>query len=197
MNCEKYFVNLPQAGDLYLEKVFVKFEDENILFICHDEQGMKYLGVCYEVRYALKWVLCKVTCEKILQMLCGVISVRDCFERTEESLLLITYTEEDGEQSTRKNLGDVESHILPDADFCLKYDMNQDAYYMNICDEMFKQRKTIASTMTINADQCNLDRDFGKEMIPYVQGNKHVIRSKITHPLASKNITKDEMGFCA
>lgn len=84
----------------------------------------------------MKWVLCKVTCEAILKLLCGVISVRECFEKSEESLLLITCTEENGEQSIRKNLDDVESRILPDGAFRLKYDMGSDSYYMDMCNEL-------------------------------------------------------------
>lgn len=132
---ESYFEAVDGIGNLYLEKVFMKFEDENILFICTDDNKQRYLGVCYETRMALKWVICKVSDQMILKMLFGTITVRACFEE-EKKVLLIHYTEADGENAEWRMLDAVNPQILPDEDFYLKYNMNEDNYFLNICRHM-------------------------------------------------------------
>lgn len=112
-----FFKNIDGIGNLYLEKTFLKFEEENVLFICLDDAGNRYLSVCYEMRYALKWVLCRVSHEIIAQMLKKQVKVRECFERTENQVLLITYTEKFEETAEWKALREVDSNILPDKDF--------------------------------------------------------------------------------
>ena len=119
-----FFKNIDGIGNMYLEKTFLKFEEENVLFICRDEMGNRYLCVCYEMRYALKWVLCRVSDEMIDQMLKKQTTVRECFEKTEEPLLLITYAEESGEVSEHKVLSEVDMSILPDEDFIINYNDN-------------------------------------------------------------------------
>lgn len=124
-----YFENVSGIGTLYLEKTFLKFEEENILFACLDDAGNRYLGVCYEMRYALKWVLCQVSKETILQMLKEQITVRECFEKVGEQLIVITYTKETGEMSEWKRLSEMDADVLPDADFKLNSYIRKDSFH--------------------------------------------------------------------
>ena len=117
-----YFENIDGIGNLYLDKTFLKFEEENVLFTCLDDVGNRYLGVCYEMRCGLKWVLCQVSKETILQMRLKLITVRQCFECAGNGLLLITYTDEKGEVAEWKILQEIDINILPDEDFVFKYD---------------------------------------------------------------------------
>lgn len=48
---EIYFENVLDVGNLYLEKVFSKFEDENITFICSDISENRYFV------YAMNFVM--------------------------------------------------------------------------------------------------------------------------------------------
>lgn len=117
---ELYFKEIERIGNLYLEKVLMKFEDENILFICVDDSGQRYLGACYETRMALKWVLCRISDETISQMLSGTITARACFTR-ESEVLLVDYTESDGQTAEWKMLKSIDPQVLPDKDFYVKY----------------------------------------------------------------------------
>lgn len=123
-----YFENIDGIGDLYLEKTLLRFEEENVLFICVDDAGNQYLGVCYEMRYALKWVLCQVSEEMISQMRKRAVTVRECFEKADGRLLLITYTEESGENAEWKLLSEVDENILPDKDFVFEYGGANDSH---------------------------------------------------------------------
>ena len=125
---ERYFENISGIGALYLEKTFLKFEEENILFVCLDDAGNRYLGVCYEMRYTLKWVLCQVSKETILQMLKGQITVHECFKKAGEQLLLINYTKETDKVSEWKRLGEIDADVLPDADFKLNSYIRKDSF---------------------------------------------------------------------
>ncbi len=147
---KEYFENVKNIGILYLEKVFMKFEDENIIFVCTDENNNRYLGVCYETRLALKWVLCQVTNELMLQVLFGIIPLRTCFEQAGD-ILLVQYTEADGESSRWDQCVRIESRILPDEDFYLKYSTSEDNYYLVICGSMFEKSRSIGDAY-IKAD---------------------------------------------
>lgn len=125
---QAYFENIDGIGDMYLEKILLRFEEENVLFICVDDAGKRYLGVCYEMRYVLKWVLCQVSEEMFAQMLKKRITVRECFEKAGEPLLLITYTEETGEMAEWKPLSEVDANILPDEDLVLEYGGARDSH---------------------------------------------------------------------
>lgn len=162
---EKYFENVEGIGELYLEKTFLKFEEENVLFICRDETGNRYLCVCYEMRYALKWVLCRVSRETILQMLLKSVTVRECYERSQNDLLLITYTEEAGECSEWKSLNEIDNNILLDEDFALKYDAEKDTFLLNICNELFEERKHVTQTMVVDVPAYAYEDDR-RECIP-------------------------------
>lgn len=162
---EKYFENVEGVGDLYLEKTFLRFEEENVLFICLDDAGNRYLGVCYEMRCALKWVLCRISRETILQMLLKLITVRECYEHSQDEILLITYTEEAGECSEWKNLNAIDTNILPDRDFRLKYNEEKDAYWANICNEMFDETKGVARTLRMDVEAYAY-QDKHRERIP-------------------------------
>lgn len=191
---EKYFENVYNLGDLYLEKSFMKFEDEDILFICKDEKGERYLGVCYELRYALKWVLCKVTKEMILRMLVNNITVYECFRKANR-LLLISYTEEAGEKSEWTTYGKIEKRILPDKDFYFKYNMERDVYYLYICHEMFKETRSLENYLKLDTPP------FIQEMMTRqavcTANNSFVIRNRKTHSVLERNANKEWMNYCA
>ena len=189
---QAYFKNVTNIGTLYLEKVFLRFEEENILFICRDEQNNRYLCVCYEMRYELCWILCKVTKETILQMLFHSISVREVYEKASEPLILITYTEESGELSEEKLLQDIAPQILPDADFFMKYDMKSDVYYLNICLEMFKEHKSFETFLTMEPEP--LPYNTETFIMPKVSFTSH---NQVNYVNVPQNVNEELVFFCA
>lgn len=116
---ELYFREIEGIGNLYMERTLMKFEDEDIVFICVDDNGQKYLGVCYEMRMILEWVLCRVSDETISQVLSGIITLRACFTM-ESEVLLIRCTGAGEETAEWKRQENVDPRILPDEDFYVK-----------------------------------------------------------------------------
>lgn len=188
---EKYFENIVGLGDLYLEKVFMKFEDENILFICKDEKGERYIGVCYEMRYVLKWVLCKVTVETILQMLTNNITVYECFQKMSGALLLITYTDEQGKVSEWKTLGTIEKRILPDEDFYLKYDMKRDTYYLSLCYEVFSEKTYKELSLKIDGYVQSVNNEMR------IPKKKFVVSSRRNYNAVAQTADREWINVCA
>ena len=109
---EVYFENLPEIGDLYLEKVFNKFEDENIIFLCRDFVGRYYICLCYEFRITLKWIIVGVSVSDVIKLVINRISIRDIFVKNDFDPFLIEYDGDDYKVS-RKELDKIDKNILP------------------------------------------------------------------------------------
>lgn len=189
---EKYFENVENVGDLYLEKTFVQFEDENILFVCRTKSGERYLGVCYEVRLALKWILCKISNGELVQILQRNITIRECFER-KEVLLHIIYTG-NSEQSQWLNQKSVDRRILPDIDYQLKYnDAEKDPYYWEICMEMLSEVKKQIDSMLIKMELST--EDIENDIIKY--NDNFEVKNRIHHQNAEWKTNSDWLSDCA
>lgn len=129
---EIYFENVIGVGNLYLEKVFNRFEDENIIFICTDENFNKYLCLCYEFRSSLKWIISKITPKNIAKLLMQRIDIRSIYELEKYSLIHITYKEEHllAEQVQMSNL---KENVLPRRGVFLKTDAKVITYFYCLC----------------------------------------------------------------
>lgn len=75
---EAYFKNLDHIGSLFLDHIFLEFENEPILFTCHDIHKKIYICLCSEMRYELKWII--ATCElsalhSLINRTCDIASI--------------------------------------------------------------------------------------------------------------------------
>lgn len=129
---EIYFENVVQIGNLYLEKVFDKFEDENIIFVCKDIHGDRYLCICYEFRLSLKWVLCKITPEMLVRLIARKIDIRSVFELEHNNLISIVYINNE-ESSEVIAINTSNEYILPKYGVFLKTSQDTLKYLRFIC----------------------------------------------------------------
>lgn len=60
-----YFKDIPDIDTLYIEHVFVEFEQEPILFMCSDKEDTLYLCLCSELRSEQKWLISKCSVETL------------------------------------------------------------------------------------------------------------------------------------
>lgn len=126
-----YFADVVNTGNLYLEKVFNKFEDENILFICKNEEGSRFLCLCYEFRSSLRWVVCKIEPEMLVKILIKKADIRSAFLCEKDNIIHIEY-KNDMEKSEIISLCDENSNIIPAEGIFLKEDYNLSKYLIYI-----------------------------------------------------------------
>lgn len=80
MERKPYFKGIPQQGDLYLEKIYLDFEGEPVLFLCSDGSLGLYLCLLTEIRKRFRWIISK-TSKGILDDLVNYrIPVYDAFK---------------------------------------------------------------------------------------------------------------------
>jgi hypothetical protein len=116
---EIYFNNVVDIGNLYLEKVFTRLEDENILFLCKSENDEKYLCLCYEFRFSLKWILCKITEQNISDLISKAMDIRTVYELSKDKIINIVY--KDGiETSEQVDFEAVKDTAIPKKDVYMK-----------------------------------------------------------------------------
>lgn len=125
------FENILDIGDLYLERVFLRLEDENILFVCKDKNNERYLCLCYEFRHMLKWVLCKITPENIVKLILKTIDIRSAFELSSDEIINITY--KNGTWSYEKvSFGRISNSIIPKRDVHIRENIEIPMSYINL-----------------------------------------------------------------
>ena len=129
---EIYFENVVKVGNLFLEKVFNKFEDENIIFICQDIHENRYLCICYEFRFAMKWILCRISPEMLVKLLTKREDMRSVFEVESKEWIRIVYQNGD-EESEIISMDSVDANILPRHGVFLKADQENANYLKFIC----------------------------------------------------------------
>lgn len=129
---EIYFENVTKVGNLYLEKVFNRFEDENIIFVCKDACDQRYLCICYEFRASLKWILCKISSGTLARLITKRIDIRNAFELDGNEWIQIVYREgiEESEIVSEDNMCE---NILPRYGVYLKADQDNSNYLRYIC----------------------------------------------------------------
>lgn len=109
---EIYFENVINIGNLYLNKILNRFEDENIIFVCTDDNNDYYFSVCYEIRNALKWIICKTDSKTIALALMKKIDLYSVFQRSKEDFIQIIF---DGNNETSNfiSLKNIDRKYLP------------------------------------------------------------------------------------
>lgn len=65
MKSNVYFKDIPDIDILYIEHIFVEFEQEPILFMCSDKDDTLYLCLCSEIRNMQKWLISKCSIDTL------------------------------------------------------------------------------------------------------------------------------------
>ena len=128
---EIYFKNVLDIGNLYLEKVFNEFEGEYITFVCKDINDTKYFCICYEFRYALKWIICKIAPKILGKLLINKIDIKSVFDLENKNLIQIVYSNEK-EIAQKVSMCDVKESIFPRYGIYLKPEQDVSKYLYHL-----------------------------------------------------------------
>ncbi len=88
MRNKSYFTDIPNIGDLDLEKVL--FEDIcPIFFTLISKEQKRYIGVCCELYGEQRWLISPISDSNLIRMLKDEISMRDAFltQNTEKCII--------------------------------------------------------------------------------------------------------------
>lgn len=126
MNNKAYFENVLNYGDLYLDKVFNVYEGENIIFTCKDKCNNHFLCVCYEFRFKLEWILCKVDVSTIVDIIDNKIDLHTVFIISNSLIKIVS--DNSGDHITKFQGTKVDLSCIPVPGAYLKPDisLNQD-----------------------------------------------------------------------
>lgn len=130
MTNEVYFENVLEYGNLYLDKVFNDFEDENIIFICKDKNGNYFLSVCYEFRFKLEWVLCKTDELSLIKLISKSTDLHTIFKDSEKLISIIT--DLDGDHITEIEYEKFNKSFLPTPGVYLKPNIDLTYYFFDL-----------------------------------------------------------------
>lgn len=83
-----YFTDVVNVGELYLERIFLKFENEPIIFLCSDNIKNLYLCVCTEIRYQQNWLIIAINKNQLKEMIKGNKNVRSAFVESEKIITI-------------------------------------------------------------------------------------------------------------
>lgn len=145
---EIYFENVLNVGNLYIEKVFNEFEGENLIFICNDSRSNKYLCICYEMRYKLEWVLCKISTNTLCSLLKAKQDLYSAFEAATSPLIQIIF---DGNETVSAfyTYEEFDKNLLPTKGVCLKPDNDEISYLLKLL-----YNKTCIKNLDENYNYC-------------------------------------------
>lgn len=76
MKRDIYFSNINDVGILYLDYIFLKFENEPLLFTCVDENGRIYFCHCYKMLYEQKWFVLPISADDLNALVNGITDIR-------------------------------------------------------------------------------------------------------------------------
>lgn len=87
-----FFNNIPNVGDLFLDKVLLEYELEPVIFVCKDNCNNFFLCICDDFIDAKRsWIAVKITVEDLLDVINDKITLLTAFKKSEDKTVIIDY----------------------------------------------------------------------------------------------------------
>ena len=83
-----YFKNVPQYGDLEIEKVLFLFDNIPMIFVCRDDKKRYFLCQCVDVIDKFSWMITPVQKRLLISMMKDEISVLSAFKDSGYDIIL-------------------------------------------------------------------------------------------------------------
>lgn len=83
-----YFKNVPQYGDLEIEKVLFLFDNIPMIFVCRDDKKRYFLCQCVDVIDKFSWMIIPVQKRLLISMMKDEISVLSAFKDSGYDIIL-------------------------------------------------------------------------------------------------------------
>ena len=135
MRYKNYFTNIPNIGDLDLEKVL--FEDIcPIFFTLISKEQKRYISVCCELYEEQRWLISPISNSNLIQMLKDEISMRNAFLTQKSEKCIVAHWSK-GNPTIRYDL--VDTCDLPEDDLpldeCLESEDDEITEYIKLLEQ--------------------------------------------------------------
>lgn len=169
-----FFNNVPNVGDLFINKVLLEYELEPVIFVCKDSYNNFFLCICDDfIDTKRSWIAVKISVEDLLDIINNKITLLSAFKKSEDKTIIIDYYPNKKTYNyCMVNFSDIDEAELPCEDQYLDeketfidyidylkshiilYDIQYDSDYLD--------------TIFINVNEHNQDDNFsiGKEYNP-------------------------------
>ena len=84
-----FFFNIPQHGDLHLDKILFSFENVPMIFVCRNNKNEYFLCQCVDVITGISWMITPVSTKLLIRMIKDEISMLTAFRRKPKCRLSI------------------------------------------------------------------------------------------------------------
>ncbi len=168
------FNNVPNIGDLFLNKVLLEYELEPVIFVCKDSYNNFFLCICDDfIDVKRSWIAIKIPVEDLLDIINDKITLLSAFKKSENKTIIIDYYPDKKTYDYHMmNFSDIDENELPCEDqyldeketfddyvdylksYIISYDLQYDSDYLD--------------TIFINVNKNNQEDNFsiGKEYNP-------------------------------
>lgn len=141
MNINTYFTDVPEYGDLCIEKML--FVDEYpILFTlhCKNNKQEKFICSCCDIRNEQRWILTPIDVLKLLELLVDKITIHDIFTSSKKDSFVVSWKKGDNFYKYKKispqNLPEID---LPRQGFYMEGEGEFDTYIGEILRNNYDQ----------------------------------------------------------
>ena len=175
MNPSPYFSNVLEIGDLTLDYVFAE-QDCPIIFTCKDKNDKLYFCVCITMTNIQKWVLTKVSFNRLKDYINNRISSYDMFKNSENKLFVLSWNY----GYSKENCKIITSEKVTDDD------LPQKNAFLDAYDDEFNDYIEIVSNRLL----MNKELSFIKRMCCFDQSNSINIKPPLFNVAFDENIVQ-------
>ena len=86
-----FFFNIPQHGDLHLDKILFSFENVPMIFVCRNNKNEYFLCQCVDVITGISWMITPVSTKLLIRMIKDEISVLTAFSESGHDIFLADF----------------------------------------------------------------------------------------------------------
>lgn len=108
-----FLEEIPEIGNLYIEKVLFEFDKVPMVFICQNLKKDRFLCLCTDCITGYSWMIAKIERRTLIKLINDKISILNAIKETKNKIYIVN--KEKGEYTYSKyNFKDIPLDELPD-----------------------------------------------------------------------------------
>lgn len=189
---EKFFEI--EGSTLFLEKVFVEFDEQPIFFLCANDNE-KFLCVCTDMEEE-QYIIVKTTVSCVIDMLKGKITMYQSIMKSSYFWQIIVGTDVSEDVVQKDDIGNIDISLLPQKDAVFKLvtdDLKQ--YCSNLEKQMCNVDSWATVSTSINDDEFEMDIDISFVEDIIIEESKEILNIGIQCEMQRDNLDIGKKKF--